>query len=135
MSTRPDYPPMHLFQILPPFTHPKPEEPELPVELRRLIIALKTPDPHHDPAIVATEYNFDNEPEYIWVAYTASPNHRADVDSPVRIIFTRSWWQPASHEHGVDCPPQYLGMEFRLADGSSNSVRAIERTSRTRQLT
>ena len=125
MSTRLNFPPVHLFRMLPTFVHPKPKEPELPEQLRALIIAVKTPRPGSDPANVATEYDFDHEPEYVWEAYEASPSQRAAVDSPVRIVFTRSWRNATEDEHGVDCPPQYLGMEFRLADGSSFSVRAI----------
>ena len=135
MSSRLNLPPVHLFRILPPFVHPKPEEPELPEQLQSLIIATKTPNPDSDSAIIATEYDFEHEPEYIWQAYTATSSQRAAGDSPVRIFFTRSWREPTEDNHGVDCPPQCLGMEFRLANGSSYSVRALECTSRTRYLT
>lgn len=91
MSTRPNYPPVHLFCILPPVVHPKPKEPELPEQLRAIIVALKTPNRDSDPAILATEYDLDNEPEYVWEACMASPSQRAAVDAPVRIIFTRTW--------------------------------------------
>ena len=135
MSTRPTYPPVHLFRILAAFDHPKPKEPKLPEQLQALIIAHKTPDPDNDAAIRETEYDFNNEPEYIWKAHTASSSERAAVDCPVRIFFTRSWGEPTEGELSVDSLPQYLGIEFRLADGSSSSVRAIDCGSRTQKLT
>ena len=135
MSTRPTYPPVHLFRILAAFDHPKPKEPKLPEQLQALIIAHKTPDPDNDAAIRETEYDFDNEPEYIWKAYTASSSERAAVDCPVRIFFTRSWGEPTEGELGVDSLPQYLGIEFRLADGLSSSVRALDCGARTQKLT